>query len=222
MPSGNRRNPSRTQRLTQRVSRNEDHNSEFLQVIQLQLEAVTARQASLRQQQRSSRRSRSRSPTNPPSRSPSLNLRSWTTSPVRNTHNRTRSPLLPSNRHRHRPRTSPPPPPIRLDLDPRQEAGRTARPSLEEESVIGWAEYAGSRERSNPPHNPFAADSFRPSYEHNYTERTNHSEPNNCHSTHSTSHARGRGYRGARRGGRGRGNNRGRGSERSLFDRINL
>jgi hypothetical protein len=204
MPSGNRRNPSRTQRHSQRASRNEEHSSEFLQVIQLQLEAVTARQANLRRQQRSSRRSRSRSPTNPPPPSPSLNPRSRTASPVRNTRYRTRSPQSSSNRQRYRPRTPPPPPPIRLDLDPRQEAGRTARPSPEEESVIGWAAYSEVRDRSNPPHSPFAADSYRPSYENNSTER-----PNHYHSTRSASRARGRGYRGARRGRRGRGNNRG-------------
>jgi hypothetical protein len=184
-------------------TRDKGHSSEFLQVIQLQLEVVTARESNLRRQQRFPRRSGSRSPPNPRSQSPpSMNPRSRTASPDQVTHYQTRSEQPPSNHRRYRPHTPPPPPapPIRLDLDPHQEAGRTTRPSPEEESVIGWTAYSEERARpaDTPPHNPFAADMYRSSY-----QDTNVS-------------SRGQQDRRARTGYRNqRGNTRGRGQNRS-------
>jgi hypothetical protein len=112
--------------------------------------------------------------------------------------------------------------PVRLDLNPYEKVGRTARPSPEE-SVPGWTAYS---ERKKPyqstPYNPFAPDSYRPNCQHNTTERSNRTATDNysgpTHSVH-------RGYRGESRGrglSHGRGRNRGSRPSRSLFDRINL
>jgi hypothetical protein len=81
---------------------------------------------------------------------------------------RSRSP-----RPTHNP--APPIPTARLDLNPHEQAGSTARPSPEEEeSVVGWTAYYEERNRSEtlPPRNPFAADSYRPNYESTGTTGT--------------------------------------------------
>jgi hypothetical protein len=205
MPSGSRRNPSRRERAAQRAHQNEARTSEFLQVIQLQLQAVTTREATLRRD----RHPRSRSRSNSPAYSSRL---------------RSRSPREEQLERRYRTRSPHPPPsqlPVRLDLNPHEEAGRTARPSPEEESVLGWTAYSEERERStlSIPHNPFAADTYRP----NYNDRT--TQPQAQRDLYTRPEASYRGNRAARRGrgsDRGRGQNRGRGSGRSLFDRINL
>jgi hypothetical protein len=222
MPSGFRRNPSRRERVAQRANRarerDQQDNSEFLQVLQLQLNAVTSRESARRREQlerhlpqphsRSRSRSRSPSPYIPQpatyrSRSPAILQPS-----AYQSRTRARSPLesRPERRFRTRspiPQRSPAP---RLDLNPREEVGRTARPSPEEdaESVLGWTAFSQERDRQITPHNPFTttrADTYRP----NYNNRGQ------------------RGNRPARRGrGSTRGSNRGRAGERSLFDRINL
>jgi hypothetical protein len=206
MPSGSRRNPSRRERAAQRAHRSEARTSEFLQVIELQLQAVTTREAALRRDRHPRSRSRSSSPaysSRPRSRSPREDLRER--------QYRTRSPHPPSSQL-----------PVRLDLNPHEEAGRTARPSPEEESVLGWTAYSEERERStqSTPHNPFAADTYRPNY--GVTEE----DPRQRNSQYTRPARAGyRGRRGERRGRgthRGRGQNSGRGSGRSLFDRINL
>jgi hypothetical protein len=212
MPSSSRWNPSRRQREAQRANRSNTQTSEFLQVIEVQLQAVTAREATLRQQQRDTHRSRSRS-LSPPRTQP----------PAYRSHSRDRSPRQNLLEHRYRTRSPRPPPPpespAHLDLNPHEEVGRTARPSPEEESVIGWAAYSEERDRPTRPipHNPFAADSYRSNYGTGTTDWRDNSEL-------STRQNRG-GYRGNRRGrgaARGRGQHRGRGSGRSHFDRINL
>jgi hypothetical protein len=196
MPTGNRRNPSKSHREAQRADRN--RNNEFLPVIELQLQAVTAREATLRQQQVSRSRTRSRSPPRSPSLSPPPHQPSAYRVRPRSTDRRQRS-RSPRPARSVAPRLSTPHLPV--DLNPHEQAGSTVRPSPdEEESVIGWTAYSEEQNRLKtlPPRNPFAADSYRPNYEHNSTERTSY-----YHSTRSTSRARGRGYRGARRGGRG-------------------
>jgi hypothetical protein len=212
MPSSSRWNPSRRQREAQRANRSNTRKSEFLQVIELQLQAVTARETTLRHQQRSIHRSRSRS------RSPSR-----TQPPAYRSHSRDRSPLETRPERRYRTRSPRPPrvPSPHLDLNPHEEAGRTARPSPEEEeSVLGWSAFSEERDRSTQttPRNPFAADTYRPDYENRNAHLQGQRDNRPARASY-------RGSRPARRGrgsDRGRGQNRGRGSGRSLFDRINL
>jgi hypothetical protein len=218
MPSGFRRNPARRERVAQRANRAREgaqqDNSEFLQVLQLQLNAVTSRESARRREQLERHlpqpRSRSRSPSPYLPQPATYRTRSPAVSqpPTYQSRTRARSPLGSRTERRFRtrspiPRRSPAP---RLDLNPHEEVGRTARPSPEEdaESVLGWSAFSQERDRQIAPHNPFTttrADTYRP----NYNSRGQ------------------RGNRPARRGrGSTRGSNRGRAGERSLFDRINL
>jgi hypothetical protein len=214
-PSRNQRIARRAGRQNQAQNRDSSHlsadNSAFLELASLQFEAL-ARQTASRQ---SASRHRSRSVSPPPRRRRS---QSFSPSP-RRFRSRSRSPQPPRRSYR----TGNPaatierrqPPPSRRpaavsrpdtadtrnpftvtgrDLSPHQEAGSTARPSPEAESIIGWAEYTGQRLNT-----PRETDSYRPLYDQ---------QPQ-------------RGYR-ASRGSRGPRTFRGtRGAPRSLFERIN-
>jgi hypothetical protein len=203
--------PTRNERIARRAAREGSardpprsaDNSAFLQLASLQFEALA----------RTNRRfSRSASP-------PTRHHRSRSLSPPRY---RSRSPIIERRSHhvQHEPTVphtsnnrsyTPNEPPFTArenhgynpftitgrDPSPHQEAGATARPSPEAESVIGWSEFTRGRQSDDSRQR---TDSYRPTYSNN---------------------PRGGAYRGR---GNARGNARrsrgDRGHVRSLFDRI--
>jgi hypothetical protein len=190
-PDRNERAANRGRHQNRQTSR--PQTSEFLELIQLQLQAANERDR-IRNQQNRRHHSRSRSP-QPQNHS------------VRR---RSLSPRQAIARQQNsRPTTSPPPPRFRQDLDPRGQVGQTARPSPEaEELVLGWNSYNADRESQQRP----AADNYRP----NYTETPRQdAEAENFRGLSGHRHHRGRNNRGGR-------NHRGQRGGRSLFDRINL
>jgi hypothetical protein len=205
-----RYNPDRNERAANRARHANQHaarpqSSEFLELIQLQLQAANKRDRARSQHDRYRRPERSRS------RSPHSHTSSF--------RRRSRSPRREIARlQAARTVTPPPPPPFQQDLDPRRQVGQTARPSPEaEESVLGWASYAEVREQNRQ--RPLA-DSYRPNYASNPTQNT---DPGSRQQSTPSSNARGRAehhYRG--RGHRGRRSHRGQSGRRSLFDRINI